>query len=92
MAAVDIDNAAPELLEQMRESVRRIVLTEPGARLACVSVMRTARIGMDPGQARTAQVGFGNLAGHQAPALGAHGRGARDAMADLSRRHAPQPC
>jgi protein-serine/threonine kinase len=48
MAAVDIDNAAPELLEQMRESVRRIVLTEPGARLACVSVMRTARIGMDP--------------------------------------------
>jgi protein-serine/threonine kinase len=48
MAAVDIDNAAPELLEHMRESVRRIVLTEPGARLACVSVMRTARIGMDP--------------------------------------------
>jgi len=47
MAAVDIENAAPELLEQMRESVRRIVLTEPGARLACVSVMRIARIGAD---------------------------------------------
>jgi protein-serine/threonine kinase len=47
MAAVDIENAAPELLEQMRESVRRIVLTEPGARLACVSVMRIARIGSD---------------------------------------------
>jgi len=44
MAAVDIDNAAPELLEQLRETVRRIVLTEPGARLACVSVMRIARI------------------------------------------------
>jgi hypothetical protein len=27
--------------------VRRIVLTEPGARLACVSVMKIARIGVD---------------------------------------------
>jgi len=47
MAAVDVENAAPELLEQLRETVRRIVVTEPGARLACVSVMRTARIGID---------------------------------------------
>lgn len=47
MAAVDVDAAAPELLEQLRETARRIVLTEPGARLACVSVMRLARIGMD---------------------------------------------
>jgi len=47
MAAVDVDNAAPELLDQLRETVRRIVLTEPGARLACVSVMRIARIGTD---------------------------------------------
>jgi protein-serine/threonine kinase len=47
MAAVDVENAAPELLEELRETVRRIVLTEPGARLACVSVMRTARIGAD---------------------------------------------
>jgi nucleotide-binding universal stress UspA family protein len=47
MAAVDVDAAAPELLEQLRETVRRIVLTEHGARLACVSVMRVARIGMD---------------------------------------------
>jgi protein-serine/threonine kinase len=47
MAAIDIDNAAPALLDQLREAVRRVVLTEPGARLACVSVMRTARIGMD---------------------------------------------
>jgi protein-serine/threonine kinase len=46
-AAVDVDNAAPELLERLRETVRRIVLTEPGARLACLSVMKTARIGMD---------------------------------------------
>ncbi|MBL8308225.1 MAG: protein kinase [Rubrivivax sp.] len=47
VAAVDVENAAPELLERLRETVRRIVLTEPGARLACVSVMKTARIGMD---------------------------------------------
>jgi eukaryotic-like serine/threonine-protein kinase len=47
MAAVDVDHAAPGLLDLLRETVRRIVLTEPGARLACVSVMRTGRIGMD---------------------------------------------
>jgi protein-serine/threonine kinase len=47
VAAVDVDNAAPELLDHLRETVRRIVLTESGARLACVSVMKTARIGMD---------------------------------------------
>ena len=47
LAAVDVDNASTPLLEQLRETVRRLVLTEPGARLACLSVMRTARIGMD---------------------------------------------
>lgn len=47
MAAVDIQHATPALLEQLRETVRRIVQTEPGARLACVSVMKTNRIGMD---------------------------------------------
>jgi protein-serine/threonine kinase len=47
VAAVDTDNDGTELLERLRETVRRIVLTEPGARLACVSVMKIARIGMD---------------------------------------------
>lgn len=47
MAAVDTANATPALLEQLCETVRRLVQTEPGARLACVSVMKTARIGMD---------------------------------------------
>jgi protein-serine/threonine kinase len=47
MVAVDVDHASTELLQQLRETVRRIVLTEPGARLACVSVMKIARIGMD---------------------------------------------
>jgi protein-serine/threonine kinase len=47
LAGGDVDHASPDLLEQLRETVRRIVLTEPGARLACVSVMRIARIGTD---------------------------------------------
>ncbi|MBB1162999.1 bifunctional serine/threonine-protein kinase/universal stress protein [Aquariibacter albus] len=47
MAAVDIEGATGPLLDSLRETVRRILLTEPGARLACVSVMRTARLGMD---------------------------------------------
>ncbi|MCV2368846.1 serine/threonine protein kinase [Roseateles oligotrophus] len=47
MAAVDTQNATPALLEKLRETVRRIVQAEPSARLACVSVMRTHRIGMD---------------------------------------------
>ena len=47
MVAVDIDHATTALLQQLRETVRRIVLTEPGARLACVSVMKIARIGLD---------------------------------------------
>jgi len=47
LAAVDTEYATSALLEQLRETVRRIVQTEPGARLACVSVMKTARIGMD---------------------------------------------
>ena len=47
MAAVDVEHASDALLQQLRETVRRIVLTEPGARLACVSVMRINRIGVD---------------------------------------------
>ncbi len=47
MVAVDTDHATTELLQQLRETVRRIVHTEPGARLACVSVMKINRIGMD---------------------------------------------
>jgi len=35
------------LLEQLRETVKRVVAAEPGARLACLCVMKAARIGMD---------------------------------------------
>ncbi len=47
VAAVDIHDTSPGLHDLLRETVRRIVRAEPDARLACISVMRTARIGMD---------------------------------------------
>lgn len=47
MAAIDVEHAGSGLLDQLRELVRRIVLTEPGARLVCVGVMRTGRMAMD---------------------------------------------
>jgi nucleotide-binding universal stress UspA family protein len=47
VAAVDVTHAAEPLLDLLRETVRRIVAAEPGARLACVAVMKTNRIGMD---------------------------------------------
>ncbi|MDN3545873.1 MAG: serine/threonine protein kinase [Roseateles asaccharophilus] len=47
MAAVDTQSATPALLARLQETARRLVHAEPGARLACVSVMKTARIGMD---------------------------------------------
>ena len=47
LAAVDIEHAEAGLLGQLRETVRRILVTEPSARLACLSVMKVARIGMD---------------------------------------------
>jgi nucleotide-binding universal stress UspA family protein len=43
---VDVESADAVLLDRLRETVQRIVVTEPGARLACVSVMKTARIGL----------------------------------------------
>lgn len=47
VAAIDVENAGSGLLEHLRETVRRIVLTEPGARLVCVSVLRSSRLATD---------------------------------------------
>jgi protein-serine/threonine kinase len=47
MAAVELDRGTPELRAQLCETVRRIVQTEAGARLACVAVMKINRIGID---------------------------------------------
>jgi len=47
MAAVDVAGADPALLASLRESVQRLLRTEPDTRLACVTVMKTNRIAMD---------------------------------------------
>lgn len=47
MAALDLKQRNAELDAALRGTVQRLVATAPGARLACVTVMRTARIGLD---------------------------------------------
>src|SRR5664279_1962748 len=47
LAAVDMLGAEPALLESARLTVQRLLLTTPGARLACLTVMKVNRIGMD---------------------------------------------
>jgi len=47
LAAVDVANAEPALLESVRDTVQRLLHTEPGARLACLAVLKINRIGMD---------------------------------------------
>ena len=47
LAAVDLVGAEPALLESARRTVQRLLQTQPGARLACLTVMKTNRIAMD---------------------------------------------
>ncbi len=47
MVAIGVKNSTPELDKKLLGTVRRIMQTEPRARLACVSVMKTNRIAMD---------------------------------------------
>jgi protein-serine/threonine kinase len=47
VAAVDVSDPAAELAVQVREMVRRILITEPGARLACVSVLKVSLLSVD---------------------------------------------
>jgi nucleotide-binding universal stress UspA family protein len=47
LAALDLLGAEPGLLAGTREAVERLLQTVPGARLACLSVMKTNRIGMN---------------------------------------------
>lgn len=47
MVAVDVKQRDAALDAALREAVQRIVASAPGARLACVTVLRTQRIGMD---------------------------------------------
>jgi len=47
MAAIDLTPGAEELSEALAVAVRRVLATEPGARLACVNVRRISRISLD---------------------------------------------
>jgi serine/threonine protein kinase len=47
LAAVDVAGATPALLEAVRGTALRLLQTEPGARLACLAVMKTHRIATD---------------------------------------------
>jgi nucleotide-binding universal stress UspA family protein len=47
LVAVDVGGASAPLLESLQTAVQRLMQTSPGARLACLAVMRTNRIGMD---------------------------------------------
>ena len=48
MVAIDLKQADAELDRTLQDAVQRLVQTAPGARLACVTVMRVSRIGIDP--------------------------------------------
>lgn len=48
LAAIDLSPAAEALSDPLRLAVSRILITEPAARLACVNILKTARIGLDP--------------------------------------------
>lgn len=47
MVAIDLTHGSEALAESLRVAARRLLQTEPGARLACVTVQKTNRIGMD---------------------------------------------
>jgi len=47
LVAVDVAGAEPGLLESVRQAALRLLKSEPAARLACLTVMRINRIGMD---------------------------------------------
>jgi eukaryotic-like serine/threonine-protein kinase len=47
--AVDLTPQGEPLAEVLRAAVRRMLVTQPDARVACVNVLKTARIGIDQG-------------------------------------------
>lgn len=50
MAAVDLSPEGEALDEALLLALRRLIATDPGARLACVNVLRTSRLTLDPMQ------------------------------------------
>jgi eukaryotic-like serine/threonine-protein kinase len=49
VVAVDVSPEGERLSEVLRNAVRRMLTLEPDARIACVNVIRTARLGIDQG-------------------------------------------
>jgi serine/threonine protein kinase len=47
MVAIGLKSSSPELQQKLLTTVGRILQIEPHARLACVSIMKTNRVGMD---------------------------------------------
>jgi non-specific serine/threonine protein kinase/protein-serine/threonine kinase len=47
VAAVDLSPDGERLAEAVRNAVKRMLIIEPEARIACVNVIKTARIGID---------------------------------------------
>lgn len=48
MVAIDLAPEAERLAEALAVAVRRVLATEPNARVTCVNVLRTARLALDP--------------------------------------------
>ena len=49
VVAVDLSPEGERLAEALRRAVTRMLMIEPDARIACVNVIKTARIGIDQG-------------------------------------------
>jgi serine/threonine protein kinase len=47
MVAVDLSPGGEALGSALRSAVQRVLSTDPGARLACVTVLKTSRVGID---------------------------------------------
>ncbi|MBC3870993.1 bifunctional serine/threonine-protein kinase/universal stress protein [Undibacterium oligocarboniphilum] len=47
VAALDLTRGSESLAENLRNITRRMLQTEPGARLACLTIRKVSRIGMD---------------------------------------------
>jgi nucleotide-binding universal stress UspA family protein len=47
LVAIDVTQGAPSLLTALRVTARRVFESEPRARLACVTVLKTSRFGVD---------------------------------------------
>jgi eukaryotic-like serine/threonine-protein kinase len=48
MGAIDLSPEAEGLREALAVAVRRVLATEPAARFACINVLKTSRIALDP--------------------------------------------